>query len=321
MKAQATRIADGLTQGGFRRPADREIIALIAYLQRLGTDIKRAATADDACRRRGGRRPVMYMDILRSITGIEIFPVISLVLFVAVFGVVLVRAVARRPRADGPDRRVAARRRPRRRAPAPCIQEDHVTRKRDELLDHDADGIREFDNDLPRWWLYGFYFTIVFAALYLVNYHVLSSPLLGRVARWQPNGRPRWPPPPRPRRRRPVASARTALVALTDADSLAKGKAIFESQTNPCAACHRPDLGGLVGPDLTDDFWLHGCTPRPSSRPSGPATRRKGMLPYGGGPALTDDQMLQLASYILSKQRSKPAGAKAKDPERDVECK
>ena len=60
-----------------------------------------------------------------------------------------------------------------------------MTRKRDELLDHDADGIREFDNDLPRWWLYGFYFTIAVAVLYLVNYHVLSTPLLG--GRWRPS--------------------------------------------------------------------------------------------------------------------------------------
>ena len=50
-----------------------------------------------------------------------------------------------------------------------------MERKTDELLEHDADGIREFDNQLPRWWLYGFYFTIVFAAVYLLNYHVLPG--------------------------------------------------------------------------------------------------------------------------------------------------
>ena len=50
---------------------------------------------------------------------------------------------------------------------------------RDELLDHDADGIREFDNALPRWWLYGFYLTIAFSIVYLVNYHVLPKPLFG----------------------------------------------------------------------------------------------------------------------------------------------
>ena len=56
-----------------------------------------------------------------------------------------------------------------------------MTRKRDELLDHDADGIQEFDNDLPRWWLYGFYFTILLGAVYWVNFHVLPEPLVGEA--------------------------------------------------------------------------------------------------------------------------------------------
>jgi molybdopterin-containing oxidoreductase family membrane subunit len=52
---------------------------------------------------------------------------------------------------------------------------------RDELLDHEADGIREFDNALPRWWLYGFYFTILLAFVYMLNYHVLATPLVVSV--------------------------------------------------------------------------------------------------------------------------------------------
>jgi cytochrome c oxidase cbb3-type subunit 3 len=200
-----------------------------------------------------------------------------------------------------------------------------VTRKRDELLDHEADGIREFDNDLPRWWLYGFYFTIVFAAVYLVNYHVLAEPFLGEktvVAEYDAEVRAANALRPAPPAQPPGAAgaAVATVVALTDADSLAKGKTLFESPTNPCMACHRPDLGGLVGPNLTDEHWLHGCSPAGVVQSIKVGFPTKGMLPYGGGPALTDEQVLQLASYILSKRGSNPPGAKAKDLERDQEC-
>lgn len=194
-----------------------------------------------------------------------------------------------------------------------------MTRKRDELLNHEADGIREFDNDLPRWWLYGFYFTILFGVLYVVNYHMLASPFMGdktvaaEYAAEVAAAAAAAPPKPAP-------AAPASVVALTDADSMAKGKAIFESQTHPCAACHRADLGGLVGPNLTDEYWLHGCKASDVVQTIKTGFPTAGMLPYGGGPALTDEQLLQLASYVLLQRGSNPPAAKARVPDRDVEC-
>lgn len=192
--------------------------------------------------------------------------------------------------------------------------------QRDRLLDHDADGIREFDNDLPRWWLYGFYFTIAFAALYLVNYHVLPKPLFGHqgmVAEYEAEvqaasraaaGRPHAAKPP------------VALAALTDAPSLEKGRVIFEGPDNVCFSCHRKDLGGLVGPNLTDNEWLHGCSVDDVVKSITTGFPLKGMMPYGVGKPLTEEQVLQVASYVLSKRGSSPEAPKPIDPERDRVC-
>jgi cytochrome c oxidase cbb3-type subunit 3 len=191
---------------------------------------------------------------------------------------------------------------------------------RDELLDHDADGIREFDNDLPRWWLYGFYFTIAFAALYLVNYHVLPKPLFGHkgmVAEYQAE----LEAASRATAARPHdARPHVALAALTDAPSLEKGRAIFEGPDNVCFSCHRKDLGGLVGPNLTDDHWLHGCSVDDIVKSITTGYPLKGMMPYGVGKPLTEEQVLQVASYVLSERGSSPAAPKPIDPERDKAC-
>jgi cytochrome c oxidase cbb3-type subunit III len=189
---------------------------------------------------------------------------------------------------------------------------------RDELLNHDADGIREFDNALPRWWLYGFYFTIAFAAAYLVNYHVLPRPLVGyptvaaeyaadvERAAGTPSNRP------------VVASG--AVFALEDRESLEKGRAIFEGSDNTCFACHRADLGGLVGPNLTDEYWMHGCSAADLVNDIKHGFAQKGMLPFGTGKVLTEDQLLTVVSYVLSKQGSKPTNPKAIDPAREKAC-
>jgi cytochrome c oxidase cbb3-type subunit 3 len=191
---------------------------------------------------------------------------------------------------------------------------------RDELLDHEADGIREFDNALPRWWLYGFYVTIVFSVLYLVNYHVLPAPLVGSSIEAEYRAEVAAAAPATAGGGPATGAATATLAALTDADSLSKGQAIFTSSTSLCSSCHRPDLGGLVGPNLTDDQWLHGCTPAEIVRNISTGFPPRGMLPYGGGPRLTDEQLLQVASFVLSRRGSHPPNPKPTDPARDKTC-
>jgi cytochrome c oxidase cbb3-type subunit 3 len=196
---------------------------------------------------------------------------------------------------------------------------DRRDAERDPLLDHEADGIREFDNALPRWWLYGFYFTIVFALVYMVNYHVLPKPMWGHagmVAEYEAELQAA----PKPAVRAPAAGG-AILVALTDDASLAQGRAIFEGPDNVCSSCHRPDLGGLVGPNLTDDRWLHGCSLDAIVTSVKTGYPLKGMLPFGTGKALTDEQLLKVASYVLSKRGTSPPNPKPIDAERDVACR
>ncbi|HEY0872072.1 MAG TPA: cbb3-type cytochrome c oxidase N-terminal domain-containing protein [Vicinamibacterales bacterium] len=193
-----------------------------------------------------------------------------------------------------------------------------MERKADELLEHEADGIREFDNQLPRWWLYGFYFTIAFAAAYLVNYHVLPNPLFGKagmIAEYEAEVEAA----------ERVAASRpkpelAVTTAATDPESLRKGEEIFNSQTSVCYSCHRPDLGGLVGPNLTDDLWLHGCTITDVMTSIRTGYPQRGMLPFGSNSPLTDEELLQVASFILSKRGSNPENPKPPDPERDKNC-
>ena len=120
---------------------------------------------------------------------------------------------------------------------------------------------------------------------------------------------------------KPKPSAFPTKKALTDAKSLAAGKAIFENQASLCVTCHRPDLGGVVGPNLTDDFWLHGCGVTDVMKSIRQGYPVQGMMPYGGGKPINEADLHRLASYVLSRRGSAPVRPKPRDPARDKPCK
>jgi len=193
-----------------------------------------------------------------------------------------------------------------------------MSQNENELLDHDADGIKEYDNALPRWWLYGFYGTIVMAVLYMINWHVLTEPVIGAKDQYVEYNQEleHWKLAAGKAPRKNLDN----LVVLEDAPSLLRGKEIFEGTDNLCATCHRTDLGGQVGPNLTDDLWLHGCSVKDIITSITTGFPAEGMLPYGSTNKLSDDDLLKVASYIVSKLGSNPVDPKPINPERDVQC-
>lgn len=174
-------------------------------------------------------------------------------------------------------------------------------------LGHDYDGIRELDNRLPPWWLYGFYVCVIFAGIYLWRYHVAHSAPLSKeeLAIELQKGEEE-----KAAYLKNAANNvdETTVKYLTAEADLAAGKKIFSTV---CAACHLADGGGSVGPNLTDDYWLHGGSIQDIFKTIKYGWVEKGMKSW------KDDyspmQIAQIASFVKSLHGTKPA--KAKEPQ------
>ncbi len=177
------------------------------------------------------------------------------------------------------------------------------------LLNHDYDGIKELDNNLPPWWIYLFYLCIAFAAIYLIRFQLLGGDnqemeLKKEMAQAKIDIEEY-------QKTAPDLMDEKTVVLLTDAPSLAEGKEIF---TANCAACHRADAGGAIGPNLTDDHWILGGGIKNVFHTLVNGGRDgKGMISWKG--TLKPKQMQKVASYILSLQGSNPKDPKAPDGE------
>lgn len=171
-------------------------------------------------------------------------------------------------------------------------------------LGHDYDGIRELDNKLPGWWLYGFYLTIIVGVIYIYRYHVAhSAPLSGEELQIAMKAAEAEKAEYLKKAGNNVDE--TNVVVLTEATDLEAGKKVF---TSTCAACHKADGGGLVGPNLTDDYWIHGGDVKDIFKTIKYGVSEKGMQSWKD--QFSAKQIQQIASYIKSIHGSKPAGAK-----------
>jgi cytochrome c oxidase cbb3-type subunit 3 len=178
------------------------------------------------------------------------------------------------------------------------------------ILDHNYDGIRELDNELPPWWVWMFYATIIFGVVYLVRFHIVGD--YDQALEYEQE----------------VAAATLAIEEykktakdlvdantvelLTEASDLSAGKAIFEST---CVVCHMADGGGGIGPNLTDENWILGGGIKNVFNTIAEGGRDgKGMVAWKQ--ILKPVEIAQVSSYLLSFQGTTPANPKA--PEGDI---
>ncbi len=173
------------------------------------------------------------------------------------------------------------------------------------LLDHDYDGIRELDNNLPPWWKYGFYLTILVAFVYMINFHVLKTGDLQGVEY-----------------EKSIAQAKievdeymktsannvdeNTVVLLKEASDVTLGQDIFKSN---CAACHGQLGEGTVGPNFTDDFWIHGGSIQDIFKSIKYGWVEKGMKSWKED--LSPMQIAQVTSYIKTLKGTNPPNGKA----------
>lgn len=181
-------------------------------------------------------------------------------------------------------------------------------------LGHDFDGIRELDNRIPPWFNLLFLGTIIFALVYLLDYHVFKiSPLseLEYITELQEADMAK---------RIALAADGTIdennLVALKDEASIKLGAENFQKF---CVSCHGPQGGGLVGPNLTDEYWIHGGGIKNIYNTIKMGVPAKGMISWQL--VFSQKQIQQIGSYVLSLQGTNPPGGKAPEGERWVEPK
>lgn len=210
---------------------------------------------------------------------------------------------------------------------------------KDELLDHEYDGIQEMDNNLPRWWVYGFIISIIWAVLYFAYYHVFGvgysqvdqymkemdpdyvrvseadMKVLGVLPEYHsPFFNPYTDITPRMK----MASSRegkivfmtattdtTTYIAFTDPSAIADGKQSFIKN---CAQCHGQLGEGGVGPNLTDGYWLHGSDFSSLVKSVKYGYPAKGMISWLG--MLKEDDIIKTASFVLTLHGTDPPNAK-----------
>ncbi len=188
-----------------------------------------------------------------------------------------------------------------------------IEKERDLLLDHNYDGIQELDNSLPPWWKYGFFLTIIVGFIYVYHFHIgdglsqeeeyaaeMQKGEEDKAAYLQNAGN---------------NVDENSVTILADAAAVAEGKELFSKN---CVACHLADGGGSVGPNLTDEYWIHGGSIKDVFKTIKYGWQEKGMKSWKDD--FSPKQIQELASFVKSLKGTKPAVPKAAQGELYIEA-
>lgn len=169
------------------------------------------------------------------------------------------------------------------------------------MMDHEYDGIQEYDNPMPRWWVLLFVLTILFVPVYYLAPGDIGAgeKMAGMYDKELAAYKVAHPETPK-------ISAEALEAVIHKPEVITAGKAVFAAN---CVACHRADGGGLIGPNLTDDSWIHGGTPAQIHTTITEGVVAKGMPPWGK--MLRPEQVTDVTAYVVSLHGTNPPNPKA----------
>lgn len=171
--------------------------------------------------------------------------------------------------------------------------------EKDKLLTSAYDGIQEYDNDLPQWWVWLFILTVIFSVVYAAYYYSGIGPTQQEYLATDMHAIEAL----RPQVEQTGAAGLLALVG--DAKVLDQGRTVFAAR---CAVCHATDGGGMIGPNLTDDYWLHGGSISDIHTVIVEGVPAKGMISWKT--MLQPDEIDAVTAFVWNLHGMKPAKAK-----------
>lgn len=185
-----------------------------------------------------------------------------------------------------------------------------MSKNENNLTDHDYDGIQEYDNNLPVWWLAIFIGTVIFGFIYWIHYEFGGGPNLQTELKQEMDQLHEAGEQHQHHHDHGgsalAASEEELLKLMSTPEILAKGKLSFKAK---CASCHGEELQGIIGPNLVDEYWIHGQGKLAQIQAVvTQGVAEKGMPAWGA--MLKEDEIESIVAFIGSQKGTTPANSK-----------